>query len=305
MASTKGLFLDKHRKDSLAALPSSNMQPLEKTNVNDKDFVMINGMPNNGRRSSLDLQNYELNVVLSQNKEESKKEDEKKQELNDDNIWKQRSVKIRRDYLCRTSSTLVVTPVDGRLLKSSSSVLKLVGGNGKHLQHHLMSCTNKKTKMKKKIKKKQLNNKKEENMKWKIQISTALHGIQAEKVERFKGLTVAKVLFGTSNDVKKALGDKEIRIGYRLLNCELFDKYRSTFHSMQEKIVILKKEKRQEKKNEKQKGKKEIEVANQKKPAKEQKETVSVKKNEEEHQRLRSTSPRNRSRNRLRKRNDN
>ncbi|ETO16543.1 hypothetical protein RFI_20796, partial [Reticulomyxa filosa] len=41
-------------------------------------------------------------------------------------------------------------------------------------------------------------------------------GYSLKKVERFKGLPMAKSLLGTSNDVKKALQDKEIRIGYRL-----------------------------------------------------------------------------------------
>ncbi|ETN98569.1 hypothetical protein RFI_38923, partial [Reticulomyxa filosa] len=76
-----------------------------------------------------------------QNKEESKKEDEKKQELNDDNIWKERNVKVHRDYFCRISPTLVITLVDGRLLKSSSSVLELFGENVKQLATKIKAHT--------------------------------------------------------------------------------------------------------------------------------------------------------------------
>ncbi|ETN98338.1 hypothetical protein RFI_39172, partial [Reticulomyxa filosa] len=148
----------------------------------DEDFVMTNGMSNNGRRSSSDLSSgskrtkrplsKDDEMTQSSNKKmrtnygphhKTKTKEKKKQELNNDNIWKQRNIKIRRDYFCRTSPTLVISI--------------------------------------------------EIDWWWKCQVLTDLENI---KVERFKGLPIAKVLFGTSNDVKKALQDKEIRIGYRL-----------------------------------------------------------------------------------------
>ncbi len=45
--------------------------------------------------------------------------------------------------------------------------------------------------------------------------------------ERFKGLPSVKILFDTSNGTRRALEEKQIRIGYRVANCEPFDKYQS------------------------------------------------------------------------------
>ncbi|ETN97942.1 hypothetical protein RFI_39580, partial [Reticulomyxa filosa] len=167
---------------------------------------------------------------------------------------------VRRDYFCRTSPTLVViTPVDGRLLKSSSSMLKLVGGgNGKQLASKIKAHTFSQTWRTlfvhfdhQKINGEgleriaasfnelhQQENKEEEENEEKNkkntmkcvnlfvllknispseseeEIAEALKdiGYNVEKVERFKGLPMAKVLLKTSNNVKIALQDKEIRI---------------------------------------------------------------------------------------------
>ncbi|ETO03628.1 hypothetical protein RFI_33774, partial [Reticulomyxa filosa] len=143
---------------------------------------------------------------------------------------------VCRDYFCRTSPT----PVDGRLLKSSASVLKLVdSGNEKqlaskikahtfsqtwrtlfvHFDHQKINGegTNKKIKKMKKMKKRKRNEVEDPEKNLFVllknispseseEIAEALKdmGYNVEKVERFKGLPMAEVLFKTSNDVKQA-----------------------------------------------------------------------------------------------------
>ncbi|ETN99284.1 hypothetical protein RFI_38197, partial [Reticulomyxa filosa] len=136
-----------HRKESLAILPnpndtiSTNINKLSslgqsKSNaMNDNYDIDMNTNSNNCRRLSVDLyvptrkrkrpnenedqsdrnesarkkmrQHYELNVVSFSQKEQDSKEEMKNEEINENNIWKQK-MKVRKEYFCKKSPTLVI-----------------------------------------------------------------------------------------------------------------------------------------------------------------------------------------------------
>ena len=52
-------------------------------------------------------------------------------------------------------------------------------------------------------------------------------GYKVTMVERFKNLPIIKVQFETSEDVRRILEQKEIRIGFNWSSCEPFNKYHS------------------------------------------------------------------------------
>ncbi|ETO35099.1 hypothetical protein RFI_01973 [Reticulomyxa filosa] len=126
-------------------------------------------------------------------------------------------------------TTFVITPVDGRVFKQSS-VLKLIDGNLKQLAAIKKEKEKDKEKSQKK-KKKQMkcinkfvllkNVSPSESEK---EITEALTEL-GFKVEIFRYSKVFQ--FGTSNDVRISLQDKELRIGYRLATCELFNNTRA------------------------------------------------------------------------------
>lgn len=223
------------------------------------------------------------------------------QSLNDQNILK-KSMKIRREYFCNNYPTLVITPVNGHLLKSQTAIVRLFGRNIKGLANKLKAHTFSSTRktiyvhftnqvqydelhgLETKFNEQQLskvsnakddnnNNDNEEQRKQlrlpkcfifsknyvqeqkvkrneevnnpeinrdvilknvslretEDEIMETLHemNLNIAKVERFKGLPIVKVTFSTSEDVKRILQEKEIIIGYNVVECHLFDKFRS------------------------------------------------------------------------------
>lgn len=224
------------------------------------------------------------------------------EELNDKNIWK-KDKRIRREYFCKTCPTLVITPINGKLLKSQTAVVKMFGRSSQKivqmLKAHSFSSTMKtiyihfqsqvRLEELKIIAEKfndyqqsqlQMQDKpdsKDENLndalqrrripkcvifsttyvadqkaqrskdmynpeinhfvllrnvslrETEIEIKETLQemNLRVEKVERFKGLPLVKVQLSTSEDVIRALQGKEFFIGYNMVTCEPFDKFRS------------------------------------------------------------------------------
>lgn len=227
--------------------------------------------------------------------------DENKSEkpLNDKTAMKAKR-KIRREYFCSSSPTLLITPVNGKLLRSATSILKLFGSYGKQLalkmktytfsqswktlylhfneqvnlqaledaasrfnQLHTpaevdkkieeqeeqgedqkpkitMKCivysstyvTEQKERRKQEVQDPEINKcvllRNVSPFETEEDITETLKelGYNVDKVERFKGLPVVNVSFSTSEDVRKALEEQNIRIGIQLASCEPFDKYR-------------------------------------------------------------------------------
>ncbi|ETN99928.1 hypothetical protein RFI_37539, partial [Reticulomyxa filosa] len=58
-------------------------------------------------------QHYELNVVSFSQKEQDSKEEKKNEEINENNIWKQK-MKVRKEYFCKKSPTVAIGPMVNR-----------------------------------------------------------------------------------------------------------------------------------------------------------------------------------------------
>ncbi|ETO07562.1 hypothetical protein RFI_29830 [Reticulomyxa filosa] len=151
----------------------------------------------------------------------------KEKELNDENIWKENK-KVRKDYFCKTSPSLVFTPVNGRGLISQTSILKFIGINEKRFVKKLKAHTF--------------------SQSWKTlfvhfrkQQSSKENG-NDEKQDQ-EGMPVVKVIFGKAED---AIDEKIITIGFNEAKCEIFDKNNSKFQKcvkdITQVIVLLFKE---------------------------------------------------------------
>lgn len=222
-------------------------------------------------------------------------EEKKFEEVNENNIWK-KDRKTRRQFYCSAFTTLVITPVKGRMLTSASSLIKFLGYNrnilGKIIKAHTHSLSwrtvyvhlsqeakpnqvqeiieqfnNQQQTSKAKIneqekesdevvifprctlfqsgyaaeaQKRRIENVQNPDLnRWVLlknvsklesdeEISDTLERMdyRVEKVERFKGLPIVKVLLRSSSDVRKILNDNNILIGYQYAQVEVFDPYR-------------------------------------------------------------------------------
>lgn len=309
----------------IMSLFSTTFAKNNNTKRNDNDIIMGLHQPtnslqigaNNGRRGSFDLNetrrkrplpveeneintpaNKKTKIINQENINDNISEIESKEveELNDENIWK-KNKKIRREYFCKSTLTLVITPVNGNLLKSQTAVLKLFGKNTKAISSKLKAHTFSSTlrtiyiHLQRNVRREEAeefikrynslqqeqemkeNNDENENKKprkvsrcsffnsnyvneqkekriqqvqnpeenktvllknvplreTEEEIKETLTELEynIEKVERFKRLPIVKVTFGTSQDVQRIIQDQNIRIGYNLVKCEIFDKFRS------------------------------------------------------------------------------
>ncbi|ETO02853.1 hypothetical protein RFI_34560, partial [Reticulomyxa filosa] len=166
-----------------------------------------------------------------------------------------KSRKIRREYFCNKLPTLVITPVNGILFKSQTSVLKLFGQYGKNIKAHIFSTTWR-TMYRLKCSKRLLwHSIKNNNQLWKTQKKQhrimlcsvfSSNYVKSQKEKRlhdvknpdvniyvllknrgksiaFKDLPMVKVLFANSQDVRQLLQTGSIQIGFEHASCEPFD----------------------------------------------------------------------------------
>ena len=64
----------------------------------------------------------------------------KEPKYDDKTIWKAKK-KLRREYFCTTCPTIVITPVDSKLLPSHTSIMKLFGDDRKQLAPKVKTYT--------------------------------------------------------------------------------------------------------------------------------------------------------------------
>ena len=278
----------------------------------EEEIKMMKRIKKKKKMNNKKMRMYENNPQTSypQSQSQTENKEKEKEEVNEKNIWK-KSRKIQMEFFCKTTPTLVITPVNGRLYKSQTSVIKLFGKGGKFvsskLKAHTFSSTlgtvyvhfNEKTtteeelhqiaekfnqdrleevkKEEESIQSDEKEDKKKKQpriMKCSVYRSTYAAeqkekrskqvldpeenrfvllknvplfdteaeilevlqnlGLGVEKLERFARLPIVKVLFSTSEDVRKVLNEGKIQIGYQMVSFEPFDKFRrrprSHFH---------------------------------------------------------------------------
>ncbi|ETO05622.1 hypothetical protein RFI_31774, partial [Reticulomyxa filosa] len=136
--------------NSLTSLPNNGIDSRNKLkgthHLNIEDDVVMHKINN---RQSIVIKQIDRKVLKRTKPDDDendmidlvfvpKQSESKEEQLNDENVWK-KSKKVRRDYFCETSPTLVITNVNGKELMSQTSILKFIGIKDKRFLEELQS----------------------------------------------------------------------------------------------------------------------------------------------------------------------